>query len=248
MEIYKFFDSTSDDIRNYNANDFAEYFMQNQTNGIYKGGLQPSVIGSNMEVSLGVGGALINGRLYTLTDTLNLTLESAHAILDRIDRVVLRLDLDNRFIKMFIKKGIEAENPVIPELTRNKNIYELSLCKIRVKAGKTFISEDSLIDERMKADVCGIVSTNLNSLTETNKFNMFVTKYDTNNNAVEIEYKTLDNNLFKKTYLENADSMGNYQTLYEIDYLENNIIGTTTKWTIVYNSAGLVTSKTCEVI
>ncbi|HDI3121690.1 hypothetical protein FDA77_00835 [Clostridium botulinum] len=248
MENYKFFNDTEDDIREYNANDFAEYFMQNQTNGVYRGGLKPFVVGTDMNVNIKKGNALINGRLYTLTDILTLTLDSAHAILDRIDRIAVRLDLEKGFIKCFVKKGVETENPVAPELTRNEKIYELSLCQVLVKAGKTFISIDNLKDERMKADVCGIVSTNLNAYRETNKFNMFITKYDANNNAVEVEYRDLNNNLFKKTYLENVDSMGNYQTLYELDYLENDVVGLTTKWTISYNSAGLITSKKCEVI
>ncbi|WP_076236726.1 hypothetical protein [Clostridium botulinum] len=248
MELYKYFDSVDGDIRTYNSNDFSDSFMRNQSNGVYKGGLQPFVDGSNMNVSIKKGNALINGREYTLTDTLYLTLDSAHAVLDRIDRIVLRLDMNNRYIKLFILKGGEAERPVAPVLTRNKTIYELSLCQVRVKAGKTFISKDNLFDERMKKDICGIVSTNLNDYRETNKFNMFVTKYDANNNPIEVEYRDLSNNLFKKTYLENPDSMGNYQTLYEIDYLENNVIGLNTKWTIIYSASGLITSKTCEVI
>ena len=58
---------------------------------------------------------------------------------------------------LFLKEP--AEEPEAPKLTRDENIYEISLAQIRIIAGKSFIGETEVMDERFNEDVCGIVNS-----------------------------------------------------------------------------------------
>src|SRR5690625_4302709 len=156
-ELYRFFNSTPDDKRTYQATDFAEFFTNFLGNGFFNG---LSVTASDsMVVGVRSGSAMIEGHQYTNTDTLDLTVDGADSTDDRIDRVVLRLDsnTDKRYIKAFIKKGQTASNPVPPELERTDYIYELSLAQVRIEAGKSFIDSSQITDERGDNDLMGRV-------------------------------------------------------------------------------------------
>jgi hypothetical protein len=164
-EHYRFFDSIDGgDERYYTADEFAEYFRQLLTSGIFNGGenLRVTTTGVDMNIMIQPGYAWLEGYLYKIdTEPLVLTLDAADPNLDRIDRVVIRLDkrLENRYVKAFILKGEPAEEPEVPELTRDENIYEISLAQIKVLGGKSFIGEAEVLDERFDESVCGIVNS-----------------------------------------------------------------------------------------
>src|SRR5690606_24339690 len=75
---------------------------------------------------------------------------------DRIDRIVIRLDLrpEARHVESFVKKGVASSNPVPPALQRDENVYEISLAQVRISGGQTFISPSDIIDERGDEDIC----------------------------------------------------------------------------------------------
>lgn len=164
-EKYRFFDSVDGkDEREYSADEFAEYFRQLVTSGIFNGGENLRVItdGTNMTIKIQEGYAWLEGYLYKIdTEALALTLDSADPTLNRIDRIIIRLDktLDNRYVKAFVLKGNPAGDPIAPSLTRDENIYEISLAQIEVLAGKSFIGEAEITDERFDGNVCGIVNS-----------------------------------------------------------------------------------------
>ena len=85
-----------------------------------------------------------------------LQVTAADATYPRIDRVVLRLDLtlNVRKINLKVLKGIPAAVPQPPALTRNENIYDLSLAQLSIVANATTVS--TVTDERVDASVCGI--------------------------------------------------------------------------------------------
>lgn len=134
-EHYSFFDSTEQDIREYRASQFAKYFSRFLSNGIYteKGlmGLKVSAVnGLNIKVSPGF--AYINGYMYENDTDISFVLDPADIILERIDRVVLRLDIVNRKINIKLKKGTMGSNPTPPVLEDNASIKEISLAQIRI--------------------------------------------------------------------------------------------------------------------
>ena len=94
-EYSRFFDSTPEDERTYTADEFAEYFRMFLTNGIFNGGnnLRIKCTGSDLGVFIVEGYAWIEGYLYKIADEdLYLPLELPDSNLDRIDRIILRLD------------------------------------------------------------------------------------------------------------------------------------------------------------
>jgi len=64
--------------------------------------------------------------------------------------------LENRYVKAFILKGESKEEPEAPKLTRDENIYEISLAQIRIIAGKSFIGETEVMDERFNEMYVGL--------------------------------------------------------------------------------------------
>ncbi len=163
-ERFRFFDSIDgEDERFYTADEFAEYFRQFIRNGIFTGreNLKVETYEKDMKISIKPGYAWIEGYLYKIEgEDLILEHSIADPSLNRIDRVVIRLDktLENRYVKAFILEGIPAETPKVPELTRNDNIYELSLAQVEIIAGKSFIESYQITDERLDKTVCGITN------------------------------------------------------------------------------------------
>lgn len=163
-ENYRFFDSIDgEDERFYTADEFAEYFRQFIRNGIFSGGENLKVVTDekDMRISIKPGYAWIEGYLYKISgEDLILEHSIADPSLNRIDRVVIRLDktLENRYVKAFILEGTPEQTPKAPELTRNDNIYEISLAKIDIIAGKSFIENYHITDERLDNTVCGLTT------------------------------------------------------------------------------------------
>lgn len=164
-EKFRFFDSIDgEDERTYTADEFAEYFRQVISTGILNGGTNLQVVcsGMDMNVQIKEGYAWLQGYLYKIdTEPLNIAIDTADPVLDRVDRVVIRLDkrLEHRYVKAFILKGAPAEDPVAPALTRDENVFEISLAKINIQAGKSFIEQVQIVDERLVNSVCGISSS-----------------------------------------------------------------------------------------
>ncbi|SPT98433.1 phage structural protein, truncation [Lysinibacillus capsici] len=169
-EHFSFFDPVlqSDGTfdREYNAQQFTNYFKTLVTTGILKGernSLKLTATGTNMQTRIDTGVAYILGRYYENDSTRDLTHDTESLGVSRIDRVVIRMDLNTeaRYVKSFIKKGVPSTNPVPPTLTQTQNIYEISLAQVRVVGGQTFIATDAVIDERGTSVVCPWAGSNI---------------------------------------------------------------------------------------
>lgn len=164
-EIFKFFNSAPGDERWHYASDFADYFGSVLSSGLISNGeavgLQATVNSGTMTTSVAIGKALIKGYSYENTTPLTLTHSIPEQTLDRIDRVVLRLDLKNasRFIRVFIKEGVSALEPIPPTLQRDQYIYELSLAQVRIRKNTSSIVVSDIKDERADENLCGIVQS-----------------------------------------------------------------------------------------
>lgn len=140
-ESYMFFDSSPDDIREYTASDFAEFWADFLTDGVYTHpetklmGLKVGISGFNLTVNKGRG--IIRGYRYKSDAELSITLDGADNVLSRIDRVILKLDIVNKKISLLVKKGTMGSQPVPPTLIDNASIKELPIAQIRINAGAT---------------------------------------------------------------------------------------------------------------
>jgi hypothetical protein len=162
-EISKFFNSAPGDARTYQASDFADYFGSVLSTGLLHTdnipALEVKCEGTDLRTYVTPGKAIIQGYFYENTSNLYLNHALPEPTLDRIDRIVLRLDKRNqsRFIKLFVKQGVPSSNPVPPDLQRDDFIYELSLAQIRVRANTSTLNPTDLIDERLDENLCGLV-------------------------------------------------------------------------------------------
>ena len=171
MEKSMFFNSREGD-RRYKAEDWADYFSSFISNGVMplpSSGLQV-VSGENMTVQLREGKAWINGYFYNNTDYLNLTLDFADGVLNRIDRIVIRWDLTARSILAKVKKGVPSAQPVAPTLQRDADVFEIAVADVLVNKGATAITQGNITDQRLNGNLCGI-SAGIIQQIDTTEFN-----------------------------------------------------------------------------
>lgn len=155
-ESYSFFDSKDHD-RVYRARHWADYFYPLFKSGVFNGNLQV-VENGGMRVKISGGYAWIDGYLYHLTDGLILDLETASGNMNRIDNIVIRLDLTNRWIRGFVVSGNYYQGEATPpERAVTSIVHELVIARINVPAGATQITQDMIEDTRMNNDLCGWV-------------------------------------------------------------------------------------------
>lgn len=158
MEKSSFFNSISGD-RRYKAEEWAEYFASFIANGVFPNpstGLQ--VLASNsMIITVNTGKAWINGYFYFNTYNLTITLDNADGVLNRIDRIVVRWDLQDRVISVQVKKGTYSATPSAAAIQRDADAYELVLADVYVGAGAVSISQANITDQRLNSNLCGLV-------------------------------------------------------------------------------------------
>ena len=153
------------------------------TNGVFSSvgsGLAVSA-NNNMTVTVGTGGAHIEGAMYVNTAPLSLTVEAANASLNRIDRVVLQFNtsVSVRSVRALIRTGTAATNPVAPELRQESNLFEIALADIYVKKGATGISQSAITDQRLNSALCGfVVAAVPSSVDTTGLFDQYQTALD----------------------------------------------------------------------
>lgn len=194
MERYKFFNSAPGDPRTYQAADFADYFGSVLSTGLLHTdnipGMSVSVETGSLNTVVSAGKAIMKGHLYENTADYTLAHTLPEVDLDRIDRVVLRLDLSNaeRSIKLRVLTGTPSATPVAPALTRNTFIYEISLAQIRVRANTVQLLADDLVDERLDEDLAGLVYSLISI--PTSQFQAeWDAWFDTNTPAYEAEWQ-----------------------------------------------------------
>ena len=172
-EHSSFFNSVSGD-RLYKAEDFAKYFSSFISNGIFPNpstNLQVMANG-DMTITIKAGSAWINGYFYYLDADTTFTIETADGTLNRIDRIVVHLDIAGRAINVKVLKGVIASSPTAPTLQRDADGYDLALADIAINAGVTSISQSNITDQRQNQDLCGIVDSLITADTAT-LFNQF---------------------------------------------------------------------------
>lgn len=168
-EHFSFFDPVEQDgiaDREYNAQQFTDYFHALVTTGLMKGlynELKVTANGSNMMVEIDTGVAFVQGRYYRNDSKLSHTHDTESLGKNRIDRIVVRRDLNTeaRYVRSFIKKGVASTNPVAPALTRNANVYEISLAQVKIIGGQTFIPANAVTDERGNDSLCPWAGSNI---------------------------------------------------------------------------------------
>ncbi|SCL88052.1 hypothetical protein [Sporanaerobacter sp. PP17-6a] len=179
MEKSFCFNSVDGD-RKYKAEDFRDYFASFVANGVFPSpsdGLQAIANSSGMSIIIKQGKGWINGAIYVNTDDLILNIDAADGTLNRIDRIVLRMDTVDRAITAQVKKGTAASMPTAPELQRDADGYEIALADVTVGKGITAIIQANITDLRLNTGLCGIVHGIIDQVDTTTIFNQYVSWY-----------------------------------------------------------------------
>lgn len=169
-----FFNSVNGD-RRYLANNFAEYFASFIANGIFPNPSNTLQVyeKTNMIVTVKPGKGWINGYFAINEFDYDLTLDNADGVLNRIDRIVLRLDFNARSINIAVKKGAFASTPVAPTLQRDADAHELALADVYVAKGTTIIKQANIADQRLNNALCGVVHGTVSQVDTTTIFNQY---------------------------------------------------------------------------
>lgn len=164
--------------RAYKQQDFANYFSQFISNGVYpnpSNGLKIESLNSNMVLTIHKGSGYINGYGYILSEDMFINISPSNPAYNRKDYIVLQLNHVERWIKTICKEGMASANPQPPELVRNDDIYELKLAEVLVKSGTQSITQAEITDTRLDSNVCGIVHAVVDTVDTTEIFNQYET-------------------------------------------------------------------------
>lgn len=142
-------------------------------------------VDESMTVNINPGKCIISGYFGWEDEIRKITLQESSG-LDRIDTIVLRLDLSSREIDLYALTGTPANTPVAPELTRpvpgeSGDVYELGLANVLIPKNSTALSDVNITDTRFASDRCGIVTGTVEEIdfsTLTQQFEAFMEQYE----------------------------------------------------------------------
>lgn len=172
-----FFDSVSSD-RVYNAEQMTMYFDGLVSDGVYESIGDRFLVSSandGMKVKVGTGRAIIKSRWVKNDTEATLTLDPASSSANRIDAIVLRLDLSARAITLTVKKGTAADVPTLPAITRSDSVWELYLASVYIAKSST--TPTSITDLR-PSTYCGWVTGVVKQVNTADLFNQWSTAYN----------------------------------------------------------------------
>ena len=162
--------------RKYKAEDFAQFFSTFIGNGIFvkpSDCLQILAVSNSTNVIVRPGKAWVNGYYLINDEDYTLQISAGDALLNRIDRVVIRLDFIQRKMSVEVKQGALSASPVAPTLKRDADAYELALADIYVAKGALTITQASITDTRLNNNLCGYMHAVVNQVDTTTIFNQY---------------------------------------------------------------------------
>lgn len=146
LQFYGMFDYTEGDgnAYEYTSAEWSQLIAAMTNTGVAAGSFSMSANG--LTITVGGGTAFINGRYGYNNDSTTVQLDAETITNQRIDRIVLELDVPNRKIELKVVKGTAASSgAAAPALTQNENIYQVPLYQALITEGSTV----SLTDERV---------------------------------------------------------------------------------------------------
>lgn len=198
---YGFFNSIDGD-RKYNADQMSNYFEGLVSDGVYNGVGQSLVVlaDTGLKVNVGTGRAVISSRWMKNDSAFNIELNPAHATLDRIDSIVVKLDMLNRTISLEAVEGTASSTPVPPTLPTSNSVKFLTLANITVGAAVTSLSQADIEDKRTDSSVCGWVTGLIEQIDTSTLFLQWQNAFDTwfNDLTKELRIDTYIENYYKK--------------------------------------------------
>lgn len=144
LEFYGMFDFTEGDgdVYEYTSAEWSKLVEALTIDGVASGSF--NMTNTGLTVNVGSGTCFIKGRYGYNTKSTTVTLDAESTSLQRIDRIVLELDVSNRKIELKVVKGDAASSAVAPSLTQSDLVYQIPLYQAKITNGSTV----ALTDER----------------------------------------------------------------------------------------------------
>ena len=142
--------------KTYSATDFVESNKNTMKDGILPNTDFFKVLpASNMTIGVTAGRGWVQGHAFSSDSTLAFTLDRADGVLDRVDTVIIRLDLttDNEKIECKVIKGTLGGSATAP--VRDGTYYDIVIAHITVARGTTAITAAMITDKRGDGNLCG---------------------------------------------------------------------------------------------
>lgn len=139
----------------YGQEELRKYFTRIYRNGISlddAGLMEMQVSASGNQVTVAPGFAIIGGFAYESDLPIQMTI-TPDSNFERIDRMVLKMDIAAMEIRLYRKLGIAASSPQPPQLQRDGIVHELSLAQVKVSASGKL----TVVDERADQKLCGAI-------------------------------------------------------------------------------------------
>lgn len=187
-----FFNSKNGD-RKYNAEQMSKYFDKLVTSGVFPNpSTQLQVVeSSGMTVNVLPGRGLVDCHWIENDSNYALTLDGSDAVLNRIDAVVMKLDLNEavRDVHIEIKKGTPASTPVAPSMERSTYVQEYCLATIYVGKLAESITQANITDTRQNSAVCGWVTGLIEQVDTSALFTQWQSAYEQYYNSSTADFE-----------------------------------------------------------
>lgn len=100
---------------------------------------------------------------YLMTDTV-LQFEDADGVFPRWDAVVLGYDKNGNAAGLYVRTGLAAQSPTLPELRRDNDFDEIFLYRVTRPVGATKIEADHVVDLRLDPTYCGLMRDTIDAI------------------------------------------------------------------------------------
>ena len=176
--------------RIYNAEDVTSYLDLLVGNGVFptpSTQLQVSA-DTGMNINVAAGSGWINGHKIVNTDTLQLTVSTSDAVLNRIDAVIFYVDLTSRTMGIEMKNGTLAATPTAPTMTRNSTRYEMCLAQISVPKQVSTITASMITDTRLNTNLCGVVAGLIQQMDTSTMYTQWQAQFNEWMESVQLQF------------------------------------------------------------
>lgn len=140
--------------------DFANWMRTYFKNGVLVAG--GALISTELEVTqvdgthvqVNTGNIVVNGRTSFIESPIQLEITKGGSGTQLLSRIVVELNLSSTIncFRLLVLEGGLAESPVVPELTRTEEIYQMSLATVQSDISGIV----SITDDRSTESLCGI--------------------------------------------------------------------------------------------
>ena len=100
---------------------------------------------------------------YLMTDTV-LQFEDADGVFPRWDAVVLGYDKNGNAAGLYVRTGLAAQSPTLPELRRDNDFDEIFLYRVTRPVGATKIEAEHIVDLRLDPTYCGLMRDTIDAI------------------------------------------------------------------------------------